>query len=106
MARKYLNGRPPSLLTFGVSGGHEAAKRFYDALKLVKRVVNIGDTRTLCCHPASTTHRQMTDAERRAAGVSPETVRLSVGVEHIEDIWEDLDQALSAGVATPALAAE
>jgi O-acetylhomoserine (thiol)-lyase len=106
LARKYLNGRPPSLLTFGVSGGHEAAKRFYDALKLVKRVVNIGDTRSLCCHPASTTHRQMTPDEQRAAGVSPETVRLSVGVEHIEDIWEDLDQALAAAVSLQALAAE
>ncbi len=77
LADKYLGGRPPSLLTFGVRGGLEAAKRFYDALKLVKRVVNIGDTRTLCCHPASTTHRQMTPEEQRSAGVSPETVRLS-----------------------------
>ena len=105
LAKKYLNGRPPSLLTFGVRGGHEAAKRFYDALKLIKRVVNIGDTRTLCCHPASTTHRQMTDSQQRAAGVSPETVRLSVGLEHIEDIWEDLEQALGAGVGLQALAA-
>ena len=107
LAQKYLNGRPPSLLTFGVRGGHAAAKRFYDALKLVKRVVNIGDTRSLCCHPASTTHRQMTPEQQRAAGVSPETVRLSVGVEHVEDIWSDLDAALSAAVAAPqAVAAE
>ena len=63
---KYLGGRPPSLLTFGVRGGHAAAKRFYDALKLIKRVVNIGDTRTLCCHPASTTHRQMTPEQQLA----------------------------------------
>ncbi len=107
LANKYLGGRPPSLLTFGVRGGLPAAKRFYDALKLVKRVVNIGDTRTLCCHPASTTHRQMTPEEQRSAGVSPETVRLSVGVEHVEDILQDLDQALARAIgASPALAAE
>jgi O-acetylhomoserine/O-acetylserine sulfhydrylase-like pyridoxal-dependent enzyme len=78
LARKYLDGQAPSLLTFGVKGGLEAAKAFYDALKLVKRLVNIGDTRTLCCHPASTTHRQMTPDEQRRAGVSVETIRLSV----------------------------
>jgi O-acetylhomoserine (thiol)-lyase len=96
LARKYLNGQAPSLLTFGVKGGLDAAKAFYDALKLVKRLVNIGDTRTLCCHPASTTHRQMTPDEQRRAGVSVETIRLSVGLEHVQDIVEDLDQALSA----------
>jgi len=107
MAKKYLNGRVPSLLTFGVRGGHAAAKRFYDALKLVKRLVNIGDTRSLCCHPASTTHRQMTPDEQTRAGVSPETVRLCVGVEHIDDILEDLDQALGVAVGpASALAAE
>jgi O-acetylhomoserine (thiol)-lyase len=96
LARKYLNGRAPSLFTFGAKGGLEAAKAFYDALKLVKRLVNIGDTRTLCCHPASTTHRQMTPHEQRRAGVSVETIRLSVGLEHVQDIVEDLDQALGA----------
>ena len=96
LARKYLDGRAPSLLTFGVKGGLDAAKAFYDALKLVKRLVNIGDTRTLCCHPASTTHRQMTPDEQRRAGVSAETIRLSVGLEHALDIVEDLDQALDA----------
>ncbi len=107
LASKYLGGRPPSLLTFGVRGGLEAAKRFYDALRLVKRVVNIGDTRTLCCHPASTTHRQMTSQQQRSAGVSPETIRLSIGVEHIEDILADLDQALGIAIAAaPKLAAE
>jgi O-acetylhomoserine (thiol)-lyase len=107
LANKYLGGRPPSLLTFGVRGGLEPAKRFYDALKLVKRVVNIGDTRTLCCHPASTTHRQMTPQEQRAAGVLPETVRLSVGLEHIDDILFDLDQALEVAVGSATkLAAE
>jgi O-acetylhomoserine (thiol)-lyase len=96
LADKYLGGRAPSLLTFGVSGGLEAAKAFYDALKLIKRLVNIGDTRTLCCHPASTTHRQMKPEEQLRAGVRPETFRLSVGIEHPQDILDDLDQALRA----------
>ena len=105
LADKYLVGKPPSLLTFGVSGGHAAAKRFYDALKLIKRVVNIGDVRSLCCHPASTTHRQMNSQEQARAGVLPETVRLCVGIEHVADIVEDLQQALGVAVA-PAMAAE
>src|SRR5271170_7161994 len=96
LALKYLHGRAPSLLTLGVAGGLEAAKAFYDALELVKRLVNIGDTRTLCCHPASTTHRQMTAQEVERAGVRAETIRLCVGIEHIEDIIEDLDRALGA----------
>jgi O-acetylhomoserine (thiol)-lyase len=101
LAGKYLGDRAPSLLTFGVAGGLEAAKAFYDALKLIKRLVNIGDTRTLCCHPASTTHRQMTPEEQIRAGVRAETIRLSVGIEHAQDIIEDLDQALSAASAAP-----
>lgn len=96
LARKYLGGRSPSLLTFGIVGGLEAAKAFYDALNLVKRLVNIGDTRTLCCHPASTTHRQMTAEEQLRAGVRAETICSSVGIEHAQDIVEDLDQALHA----------
>ena len=96
LAQKYLGGQAPSLLTFGVHGGLEAAKAFYDALRLVKRLVNIGDTRTLCCHPASTTHRQMNPEEQRRAGVRAETIRLSVGLEHALDIIDDLDQALDA----------
>jgi O-acetylhomoserine (thiol)-lyase len=100
LAQKYLGGRPPALLTFGLVGGLEAGKAFYDALKLVKRLVNIGDARTLCCHPASTTHRQMTPEQQRAAGFGPETLRLSVGIEHIEDILADLDQALSAAASS------
>jgi O-acetylhomoserine (thiol)-lyase len=98
LAEKYLGGQAPSLLTFGVVGGLPHAKAFYDALKLVKRVVNIGDTRTLCCHPASTTHRQMTREQQRRAGVRPETIRLSVGLEHIDDILDDINQALRAAV--------
>src|SRR5204862_6367220 len=81
LARKYLCGRACSLMTFGVTGGFEAGKRFYDALKLIKRLVNLGDAKTLACHPASTTHRQMSPAEQRQAGVTPETIRLSVGIE-------------------------
>src|SRR6185437_13737536 len=96
LAQKYLAGQPPALLTFSLPGGLAAAKAFYDALKLVKRLVNIGDARTLCCHPASTTHRQMTAQQQASAGFGPETLRLSVGIEHIEDIVADLDQALSA----------
>ncbi len=76
-------------------------------MKLVKRVVNIGDTRSLCCHPASTTHRQMTPQQQLAAGVSPETIRLSVGIEHVEDILEDLDQAMASAIGSASkLAAE
>jgi len=98
LARKYLDGRVPSLLTFGVKGGFEAGKKFYDALGLIKRLVNIGDAKSLACHPASTTHRQMPQAEQRKAGVAPETIRLSVGIEHRDDIIADLDQALAAAM--------
>ena len=109
MARKYLGGRGYSLFTFGVAGGLEAGKRFYDALKLFKRLVNMGDAKSLACHPASTTHRQMTAHEREKAGVRPEMVRLSVGIEHIDDLLADLDQALAAArplSARPLVAAE
>jgi O-acetylhomoserine (thiol)-lyase len=98
LARKYMGGRPASLLTFGVKGGFEAGKNFYDALGLIKRLVNIGDAKSLACHPASTTHRQMPEAEQRKAGVTPETIRLSVGIEHRDDIIADLDQALAAAM--------
>jgi O-acetylhomoserine (thiol)-lyase len=96
LANKYLAGKPPSLLTFGVAGGFEAATAFYDRLGLIKRLVNIGDVKSLACHPASTTHRQMTPAEAAAAGVTPEMIRLCVGIEHVDDIVADLDQALDA----------
>ena len=106
LAGKYLGGQPPSLLTFGVAGGFEAAKAFYDRLGLVKRLVNIGDAKSLACHPASTTHRQMTPAQHAAAGVTPEMIRLCVGIEHADDIIADLDQALHlAGAAQPKLQA-
>jgi O-acetylhomoserine (thiol)-lyase len=96
LTQKYLDGNATSLLTFGVKGDVNAGMRFYDRLKLFRRLVNIGDAKSLACHPASTTHRQMTPEERAMAGVRPETVRLSVGIEHIEDILADLDQALGA----------
>jgi O-acetylhomoserine (thiol)-lyase len=96
LAQKYLGGRACSLLTFGVIGGFEAGTKFYDALRLFRRLVNIGDAKSLACHPASTTHRQMSADEQEKAGVRPETIRLSIGVEHIDDIIEDLDQALDA----------
>jgi O-acetylhomoserine (thiol)-lyase len=99
LAQKYLGGRAPSLLTFGVKGGLDAGKAFYDALKLIKRLVNIGDAKSLACHPASTTHRQMSAGEQAAAGVRPEMIRLSIGIEHIDDITEDLDTALAAAAA-------
>ncbi len=99
LAQKYMGGRASSLLTFGVKGGLDTGKRFYDALALVKRLVNIGDAKSLACHPASTTHRQMTEAEQRGAGVRPEMIRMSVGIEHVADILADLDQALRAAAS-------
>ena len=96
LAKKYLNGRACSLLTFGVIGGFEAGRKFYNALRLFKRLVNIGDAKSLACHPASTTHRQMSADEQEKAGVRPEMIRLSIGIEHVDDIIGDLDQALNA----------
>jgi O-acetylhomoserine (thiol)-lyase len=96
LAQKYLKGRACSLMTFAIRGGADAGTRFYDALRLFKRLVNLGDAKSLACHPASTTHRQMSPEEQRTAGVGPETMRLSIGIEHIDDIIEDLDQALAA----------
>ena len=94
LAVRYLDGRASGILTFGIKGGFAAGVRFYDALRLFKRLVNIGDAKSLACHPASTTHRQLTEEEQLSVGVRPEAIRLSVGIEHIEDIVEDLDQAL------------
>ncbi len=96
LAVRYMGGRASGILTFGVNGGFEAGVRFYDSLQLFKRLVNIGDAKSLACHPASTTHRQLTEEEQLSVGVRPETIRLSVGIEHIDDIVEDLDQALDA----------
>lgn len=99
LAQKYMRGHASSLFTFGVVGGLEAGKRFYDALNLVTRLVNIGDAKSLACHPASTTHRQMSPENQKKAGVRPEMIRLSIGIEHIDDIIADIDQALAAAVS-------
>jgi O-acetylhomoserine (thiol)-lyase len=96
LAQKYMKGRASGILSFGVKGGFDAGVKLYDALKLFKRLVNIGDAKSLACHPASTTHRQLTEEEQRKVGVTPEGIRLSVGIEDIDDILEDLDQALQA----------
>ena len=96
LANKYLGGKPSGILTFGVQGGSAGGARFQDALKLFTRLVNIGDAKSLACHPASTTHRQLSPAELAKAGVTEDTVRLSVGIEHIDDLIADLEQALAA----------
>jgi len=96
LAQKYTGGKPSALLTFGIKGGFDAGVKFYDALQIFKRLVNIGDAKSLAAHPASTTHRQLTPEEQVAAGVTPETIRLCVGIEHIDDILEDIEQALAA----------
>ena len=96
LAQQYMGGKASGILTFGVKGGFDAGVKFYDALQLFKRLVNIGDAKSLACHPASTTHRQLTEDEQRAVGVAPEAIRLSVGIEHIDDIIEDLNQALAS----------
>jgi O-acetylhomoserine (thiol)-lyase len=94
MAQRYLGSNRCSLLTFGVKGGFDAGRKCFDGFKLFKRMVNMGDAKSLSCHPASTTHRQLTPEEQARVGVTPEMIRLSVGIEHIDDILADLSQAL------------
>jgi len=94
MAQRYLGSSRCSLMTFGVKGGFEAGTRVFNAFKLFKRMVNMGDAKSLACHPASTTHRQLSAEEQKQVGVTPEMLRLSVGIEHIDDIIADLAQAL------------
>lgn len=96
LALRYTGGKPASILSFGIKGGFDAGARFIDALELVVRLVNIGDAKSLACHPASTTHRQLSDEELEKAGVPRDMVRLSIGIEHIDDILADLEQALAA----------
>ena len=96
LAQKYTDGRPSALMAFGIKGGYDAGIEFYDALKIFKRLVNIGDAKSLAAHPASTTHRQLTEAELQSAGVTPDMIRLCIGIEHIDDIIADLEQALAA----------
>lgn len=95
LAQKYMGGVPASILSFGIKGGREAGARFIDALQLILRLVNIGDAKSLACHPASTTHRQLDADELAAAGVGEDMIRLSIGIEHIDDLLADLDQALA-----------
>lgn len=96
LAQKYVKGKPSAILSFGVQDGLEGGARFIDALQLFTRLVNIGDAKSLACHPATTTHRQLNEQELKSAGVSEDMVRLSIGIEHIDDLIADLDQALSA----------
>ena len=96
LAQRYTGGKPASILSFGIKGGQAAGARFIDALQLVVRLVNIGDAKSLACHPASTTHRQLNDDELEKAGVPRDMVRLSIGIEHSDDIIADLAQALEA----------
>jgi O-acetylhomoserine (thiol)-lyase len=98
LAQRYLDGRVPSIITFGAAGGYQAGLAFFDSLQLFKRLLNLGDAKSLAIHPASTTHRQLSEKELIAAGVRPETIRLSIGLEHIDDLIEDIDQALSKAV--------
>jgi O-acetylhomoserine (thiol)-lyase len=96
VCQKIVGGRPSGILTFGIKGGEAAGAKFIDALQMILRLVNIGDAKSLACHPASTTHRQLNDDELATAGVSKEMVRLSIGIEHIDDIIADIEQALAA----------
>ncbi|HNQ04593.1 MAG TPA: aminotransferase class I/II-fold pyridoxal phosphate-dependent enzyme [Thiobacillaceae bacterium] len=96
LADKYMGGRASGIVSFGIRGGREAGARFIDALKLIVRLVNIGDAKSLACHPATTTHRQLSPEELAKAGVSEDMVRLSIGIEHIDDLMADIDQALKA----------
>lgn len=95
LAQKYMNGKASGILSFGLKSGREGTRRFYDALEVFTRLVNIGDCKSLAAIPAETTHRQLNDEELASAGVSPEMVRLSIGIEHIDDLIADLDQALA-----------
>ncbi len=94
LADRYMSGKASGILSFGIQGGTEAGAKFIDALQLILRLVNIGDARSLACHPATTTHRQLSAADLKRAGVSEDLVRLSIGIEHIDDIIADIEQAL------------
>lgn len=98
VAQRMTAGKPSAILSFGIQGGAEAGVKFIDALCLVKRLVNIGDAKSLACHPASTTHRQLSVDELRSAGVSDDLIRLSIGIEHVDDILADIKQALDAAL--------
>jgi len=94
--QKYLRGKGGSMVVFGIRGGKEAGRRFIDGLKLFSHLANVGDAKSLAIHPATTTHSQLTEQQQSAGGITPELVRLSIGLEHVDDILADLDQALAA----------
>lgn len=96
--QRYLRGKGGSMVVFGIQGGKDAGRKFIDALKLFSHLANVGDAKSLAIHPATTTHSQLNEEQQRAGGITPELVRLSIGIEHIEDILTDLDQALKAAV--------
>ncbi len=98
LAQRYLKGHCPSIITFGVAGGYDAGIRFFDSVRLFKRLVNMGDAKSLVAHPASTTHRQLSPEALALVGVAPETIRLSIGIEHVDDLIADIDQALSTAL--------
>ena len=92
--KKITGGKASGILSFGIRGGREGGTQFIDALQMILRLVNIGDAKSLACHPATTTHRQLNDEELASAGVSADLVRISVGIENIDDIIADVSQAL------------
>src|SRR5690606_19859259 len=96
LAQKLMGGKASGILAFGIKGGREAGAKFIDALQLITRLVNIGDAKSLACHPATTTHRQLSDVELQSAGVTADMVRLSIGIEHVDDMMADVEQALAA----------
>ena len=97
--QKYLEGKGGSMVVFGIKGGAEAGSKFIDNLKLFSHLANVGDARSLAIHPATTTHSQLTEDQQRAGGITPELIRLSVGIEHADDLLADLDQALAIATA-------
>ena len=98
-AKKYLTNGFGSVLTFGIRGDQQAGKTFINSVELASHLANVGDAKTLVIHPASTTHQQLSEDEREASGVTPDLVRVSVGIEHIDDIRDDFDQAFEGATA-------
>ena len=99
LADKYLDGKGGSMVIFGIEGGDDAGSKFIDSLELFSHLANVGDAKSLAIHPATTTHSQLSEEAQRAGGITPELVRLSVGIEHIDDIRADIDQALEKALA-------
>jgi O-acetylhomoserine (thiol)-lyase len=102
LAKQYLEHGFGGVLTFGVKGGYEVAKRVINSVRLASHLANVGDAKTLVIHPASTTHQQLEEAEQASAGVTPDLIRVSVGIEHLDDIRDDFAQAFATATASPA----